>query len=236
MKVISFINNYITKMGAQLTRYPEDNLRRRLKLIEHFGINKIFDVGANVGNYAIVMRKLGFKGNIISFEPLTSAFKSLKQNAQKYSNWETVNIALGRNDDQAFINVAGNSDSSSLLEMLPDHLKSAPQSSYIGKEKITVRKVDSIINDYYKNGDRIFLKIDTQGFEKEVLEGSLESLSKIVGIQLEMSIIPLYNGGILFCEMIDFLKTKGFHIYSLENGFSDPETGRLLQMDGIFFR
>lgn len=235
MKIVNLVNRSLIKMGAQLVRYPDYDLKRRMNLLNHFKVNKIFDVGANVGNYAIKIRKLGFEGEIISFEPLTKAYKTLEKNAVKDLKWKTVNIGLGSRDEDAYINIAKNIDSSSLLEMLPVHLNSAPQSSYIGKEKISVHKIDTIIDAYYNKGDRILLKIDTQGFEKEVLEGALKSLPKIIGIQLEMSIIPLYDGGILYIEMIEFLKSKGFNLFSFENGFSNSETGQLLQLDGIFF-
>ena len=122
------------------------------------------------------------------------------------------------------------------VDMLPDHVNSAPHSSYIGKEKITVRKLDSVMKDYYSKGDNILLKIDTQGFEKQVLDGAEQSLPIIRGIQLEMSLLPLYSDSILYLEMIELLKNKGYKLYSLENGFSNPETGQLLQVDGIFFR
>jgi FkbM family methyltransferase len=207
-----------------------------MALLRHFEINKILDVGANVGDYAIELRKLGFHGKIVSFEPLEAPYQELKKNVTDDNNWDAVNIALGNTDEESFINIAGNCNSSSLLDMLPDHVNSAPQSSYIGKEKIIVRKLDSVMNDYRSKGDNILLKIDTQGFEKQVLDGAEQSLPVIRGIQLEMSLLPLYSGSILYLEMIELLKNKGYKLYSLENGFSNPETGQLLQVDGIFFR
>ena len=78
------------------------------------------------------------------------------------------------------------------------------------------------------------IKIDTQGYEKNVIDGATESLNNIKIIQLEMSILPLYENEILFIEMINYLDKKGFQLFSLENGFSDLTTGQLLQVDGIF--
>jgi FkbM family methyltransferase len=236
MKLASQINKPLKKIGIQLKRYPDNDLMRRVKLINHFKINKIFDIGANTGIFALTMRAAGYSGKIISFEPLTSAFKVLKKNSDKDSNWQAVNVALGSHDEERMINIAGNSESSSLLQMLPDHSSSAPKSAYTGKEKITVCKIDTLFNNYYHDGDQILLKIDTQGFEKEVLDGAMQSLSKITGIQLEMSLIMLYEGEMLYMDMISFLKEKGFKLFSLENGFSNPATGQLLQVDGLFFR
>lgn len=236
MRVVNILNKYLTKVGGKLERYPPEDLKRRMRLLTHFKINKLLDVGAYYGLYAIKMRELGFQGDIISFEPLSKTYNILRQNTKKYKNWEAINIALGNKDEEAFINIAGNAaGSSSLLEMLPAHLNADPESLYVGREKVNVRKLDSIIHEYYKKEDAIYLKVDTQGFEKQVLEGAAESLSKIKGIQLEMSLIPLYNEEMLLCEMIDFLKSKGFKLYSLENGFSNSKTGQLLQVDGVFF-
>lgn len=228
--------NELAKRGFELKSYPDIDIKRRMSLIQHFKINKLFDIGASTGNYAMSMRKFGFEGKMVSFEPLSRSFSILKENASNDKNWKVINIALGNNDEETFINIAGNFDSSSLLAMLPEHLNSAPQSLYSGKEKIKVNKLDTIISDYYEREDCIYIKIDTQGFERQVLEGAEKSLSKVKGLQLEMSIIPLYEGGMLFIEMIDFLESKGFKLYSIENGFYDTDTGQLLQFDGIFFR
>ncbi len=82
----------------------------------------------------------------------------------------------------------------------------------------------------------ILLKIDTQGYEEQVLKGADEIISKIKGIHLELSIVPLYEGQILFEEMLNQLKEMGFALYHLSPGFKDYRTGRLLQFDGTFFR
>jgi FkbM family methyltransferase len=236
MKVGRLINKSLKKINLQVKKFPDYDMERRLKLLSHYQINKIFDIGANIGDYARFMREAGYKGKIVSFEPQSKEFQILKKAAQKDKNWQAVHMALGSSDEERFINIAGNSQSSSLMEMRPEHSISEPSSAYVGKEKIVVRKTDTIMDDFYEAGDHLLLKIDTQGFEKEVLAGAVQSLNRIAGIQLEMSLIMLYEGETLYADMISFLKEKGFHLYSIENGFSDPKTGRLLQIDGIFFK
>lgn len=232
----NIIQNLLNSVGLQIRRFPDYDLKRRFKLINNFQINKIFDIGANVGDYALEMRKLGFNGQIISFEPLSTAFEKLKKKASKDKNWEAINIALGDIECETEINVAGNSYSSSLVEMMQSHLNSAPQSAYIGKEKIKVNKLDLIFENYYNRDDNIFVKIDTQGYEMNVLKGGEKSLSFIRGIQIELSLVQLYTGSLLYMDMIEYIEKMGFHLFSIENGFTDPKTGELLQMDGIFFR
>lgn len=236
MGKIKKINSLIKPLGIELRKINSSDITRRMKLFECFKINKVFDVGANVGNYSLELRKFGFNGQIVAFEPLTQPFDKLSFVSSKDKKWDILKIALGDKDETAIINIAGNLDSSSLLNMLPSHLKSAPQTKYIGKEKIIIKKLDSIFDKYYHNLDNIYMKIDTQGFEKKVLEGSRLSLKKIVGLQIEMSLIPLYEDSPLYLEMINYLSNIGFQLFSLENGFSDPNTGQLLQVDGVFFR
>lgn len=234
--ISSSINGILHKLGAQVTRYPGGCVQRRIKLINYFGINKILDVGANSGQFALEMRSIGFKGKIISFEPLSIVFRELVKNSRHDESWTAVNCALGDADAEAVINVAGNINSSSLLSMHQNHEKSSPGSKFIGKENILIKKLDSIFHDYYEENDSVYLKLDTQGFEKRALDGAERSLKYIKGIQIEMSLVPLYEGSLLFPEMKQFLESQGYELYSLESGFTDPESGRLLQVDGIFFR
>ncbi len=235
----SLIKTLLRHTGYEVRKYdpvPDPNIKRRMRLISTYGINTIFDVGANIGQYASLMRASGYNGKILSFEPLSSAYSQLKVLAAGDPNWETVNIGLGDTDGEHDINIANNSFSSSILDMLPSHITAAPESAYVGKEKIIVKKIDSVIDEYRRNDSRIFLKIDTQGYEKNVIDGAAKSLRDIIGIQLEMSLTPLYKGELLWIDMIGYLAERGYVLMSLEPGFGDTTTGRMLQIDGIFFR
>ncbi len=211
-------------------------INNRIKLLSHFQIQYLLDVGANTGQFAYYTRHTGYKNNIISFEPLTEAFGILGKFASHDKKWEIVNAAIGDMDGEIEINISENLQSSSILEMMPDHVKSAPESAYCGKEKVKIHRLDSIIDGYVPNLEEAFLKIDTQGFEKNVLLGAEQSLKKLKGLQLELSTKELYKGETLFNEMLDFILQKGFVIHSLEPGFYDKKSGQLLQVDAIFYR
>jgi FkbM family methyltransferase len=130
-------NKLMKKMNLELRRFPEGDLKRRLLLLSHFRINKIFDIGANMGQYVLSMREAGYTGEIISFEPVSTQFATLSKAAKNDPNLQAVNMALGSRDEETFISIAGNSESSSLLEMMPEHTNNEPRSAYVGKEKIT---------------------------------------------------------------------------------------------------
>ena len=232
------LKTWLRKAGFEVERYrpASSPVARRMHLLASNRIDLVFDVGANVGQYASSLREGGYRGRIVSFEPLTSAFSRLQANAKGDPHWEVVNMGMGDRDERATINIAGNSQSSSLLDMLPAHVKSAPVSAYVGKEEITVSRLDSVFSRYHRPGDRTFLKLDAQGYERKILEGASASMAEILGIQLEMSIEPLYSNEMTYLEMLGYLAGLGFTLASIEPGFSDPVSGRMLQMDGILFR
>ncbi len=236
MGKLSKINSILQKFGFQLNKYNVSNnaLLRRKAYIEKCGVDLIIDVGANVGQYGLDSRKLGFTGRICSFEPLSMAFLILANRAKNDFNWEVYNYALGEKQEELEINVSGNSHSSSILNIKDLHTNAEPSSTYIGSEKIKVNKLDSIFDSIKKDCNEIYLKIDTQGYESFVLAGAQNSLKKINTIQLEMSIQPLYQGQMLFDELYTMLKQSGYTLVSIEPGFVNQKTGEMLQVDGIF--
>jgi len=211
-------------------------LRRRKKLLKHFGITKILDVGANTGQYALELRKIEYTGKIISFEPITSVFDELKNNLRKDKNCLTKNFALGDKNETKTINIAKNFASSSFFSRTEYMEKNAKHTEYISQEKVEIKILDSIFETICDSNDIVFLKLDTQGYEKNILDGSIESLKKIKGIQIELAIKPTYKEAPNFKEIFKILEDSGFKLYSLEEGFEDEKTGQLLEIDAIFFR
>jgi len=198
------------------------------------GIDLVLDVGANTGQYARSLRRDGYRGRIVSFEPLPDAFSRLATAAGRDQAWDCHQVALGPADSRAVLNVAGNSVSSSLLPMLHRHLQAAPSSRYRGSVEVEVRALDSLAERLRLRSHRTHLKLDVQGYESSVLEGARRALELVELLELELSVVPLYEGQALFREMIDLLEERGFRLASLEPGFTDPRTGHLLQFDGVF--
>jgi FkbM family methyltransferase len=208
-----------------------------MALFKSHGVNLVFDVGANTGQFAKSLREEGYIGHIVSFEPLAAAREQLLASSRRDSLWEVASrAAIGSEDGEIEVRVASNSTSSSVLNMLQSHVEVAPESRYIGTERVPLRKLDSFAQAYLRPNSVPFLKIDTQGYEDRVLSGATELLDKTIGVQLEMSLIPLYEGQCLFPEMIDGLKSKGFELWAIWQSFVDENNGRLLQVDGTFFR
>src|SRR4051794_39241980 len=114
------IKKTLRKLGFELKRLPGNDLVRRMKIVNSWEIDVLFDIGANVGQYAKIMRELGYKNMIVSFEPMKKAFEELKIKSSKDSNWLANNYGLGSQNSKSIINVALNSKSSSILNMLPE--------------------------------------------------------------------------------------------------------------------
>jgi FkbM family methyltransferase len=222
----------LARRGFTLQRHP--GWRRQRLLTEH-GVDVVLDVGAARGGYAHELRQFGYAGRIVSFEPMAAAFADLRAAATGDPAWTCVHSALGSTAGRQTINIASNSDSSSILPMADEHRSAAPHVDYVGEEEITVARLDDVAHEHLSDTSRPFLKIDTQGFEAEVLAGGAQTLDRCVGLQLELSFVPLYSGGMLVDEAISFAYDHGFRMVALAQGFTHP-TGAMLQADGVFFR
>lgn len=218
----------LARRGFEVRRHPA---ARRQKLFARHGVDLVIDVGAANGGYGRELRQFGYTGRIESFEPLATAYAAL--NAGVDATWQAHNHALGAEAGEAVINVASNSNSSSLLPMLDAHREAAPQVDYVGEETIRIERLDDL--SLLEGARKPFLKIDTQGFEKSVIEGGPETIAKVVGVQLEISFVPLYDGGMLADEAIAWGYDSGFQIVGIETGYAAP-TGEILQMDAVFMR
>ena len=139
------------RTGFELRRFSVEQSEnaRFISMLRANNVNLIFDVGANTGQFGVLMREIGFDGKILSFEPLSEARESLLKISRNDSMWQVaLQSAIGEENGEIEINIAGNSQSSSVLDMLDTHVRAAPDSKYIGKEKVALRKLDTIAPDY----------------------------------------------------------------------------------------
>ena len=207
-------------------------------MMQRLGINLVLDVGASAGDYSAALRRSGYEGRIWSYEPLREAFGLLEKAAASDPLWRTINSGCGATAGSATIHVAKNSCSSSLLPMHDLHLANAPESEYIAQEMISVCSLDDSVMPSLSAGDRLWLKIDAQGYEAEVLRGATRLMPHVSALEIELSLVPLYQRQLLIGEMISTLYQLGFRMIGVSPKpvFSEPETGYALQIDGIFVK
>lgn len=229
----------LKRAGIDVTRRTvETSAELQLeRLLEHCGIDLVLDVGANCGQYAAGLRWNGYAGRIVSFEPMAAAHDELRLAAGRHGGWEVApRMALGESDGEIEIHVAGNSVSSSILEMLPAHERAAPESAYVGREFVPLRRLDAVGEQFVAGSRKVLLKIDTQGYEDRVLAGAKGLMHRVTAVQAELSLVPLYDGQPLFKEMLDRIEALGFVLYAIFPSYVNAQTGGTLQFDGFFLR
>lgn len=232
--------SFLRRTGMDLHRYPSgDGIGRSVALMRRSGVDLVVDVGANDGGYARDLFERGYGGRLISYEPVLQQFQVLARRASRRKSWHVVNAAVGEYEGTTTINIAGNNgESSSLLPMLTRHREGEPASAYVGSQECRLVRLDQSLPSLLGESlSSFFLKVDVQGRESQVLEGceGLVQAGLICGLQVEMSFVPLYEGGTSWEEVLGFAASVGLELVYLRPGFSD-DNFRLLQADGFFFR
>jgi FkbM family methyltransferase len=238
--IISNLKLLANKFGLEVKRYNPSNSQasQLAAMLNYHKIDLVLDIGANVGQFGNDLRKqIKYKGKIVSFEPMLKEHEVLQKASKNDDNWFVAErSAIGSYNGFVDINVSKNSVSSSLLSMLDTHSNAAPDSSYISKESVPLIKLDDAANKYLDNALNIFLKIDTQGYEMQVLEGATKTLDKCTGVQLELSLVNLYSEQSNIYELIEKMRGLGFNLWGISPVFANPDSGQMLQVDGTFFR
>lgn len=225
--------------GWELHRYrPSSDAGAMLAaMLDSRRVDLVLDVGANRGQFAREIRAAGYRGTILSVEPLEHAHSELERVAAFDPLWQVATRgAAGATEAQMQINVSANSVSSSMLPASARLRASAPGAAYIAQQMISVRRLDDIAAPALAAARAPFIKIDTQGFEWQVLDGATTSLDRAVGLCVEASLVSLYEGQRLWFDVIERIEGIGFEVWGVHPAFGDPTTGRTLQVDVFFTR
>ena len=218
-------------LGFDLRRWPQ-----LIDFLSSRDIQVVLDVGANVGQFATELRQAGYRGRIISFEPVKEVYANLEKAASGDPLWSTRNYALGAKPGAARINVSDYSVFSSILPLTQTGRSFDATSQVVRTETIEVRPLDDIFEEFA--GQRVFLKVDTQGFESQVLEGARSALPSILGVQLELPIEHLYEGEWTVVDAISFMREHEFVVAQIRpNGtFLTDDRVSVCELDVIFRR
>jgi FkbM family methyltransferase len=226
-------------LGYELTprRKAKSPNAQLVAVLARFRITCVLDVGANVGQYGAMLREWGYPGRIVSFEPQAGVHAALERRAAADPAWQVAPpMALGGRAGEIELQVSAESDMSSLLPQSALLQQVSPSSAVVRRETVALRRLDEVAPSYLRPDDRVFLKIDTQGYEAEVLAGAEGLLERLAGLQLEMPLVPLYEGERAFRAMLDDLAALGFKPYLFLPGYFERKLARQLQVDGVFMR
>ncbi|MGE0114272.1 MAG: FkbM family methyltransferase [Steroidobacteraceae bacterium] len=232
-------NRWLVPRGMEIVHHQLERLpaKQLMLSLHHFDIDLILDVGANVGQFGQELLMHRFNGDIVSIEPLPDAHATLKETAKLYPRWTVLDpVAAGADQRMVEISIAGNSYSSSVLEMLDTHIAAAPNSAPIGKINVQQKTLDDIFSGILSARRSVMLKIDTQGYEFPILQGASRCLENASLVLLELSLQKLYRDQMLWLDLINYMAEKGFSVWSIQPEFCDPRTGQMLQVNGLFYR
>lgn len=211
-----FLKNRAMSLIGRGFQLPESIINRvqelvmLRKLLDQLQINCVLDVGANCGQFAHELRRIGYRGHMISFEPVEREFAQLSESFRGDSKWRGYRLALGSENKHARIHVPASTVMSSLLSPL-EH------DPAMQLEEIEVRRLDdllpSLLADVHQ--PRVFLKMDTQGYDLEVFKGARGCIGEILGLQSEISVQPLYQEMPHYLEALAVYESAGFELYNL---------------------
>ncbi|MFG2022752.1 FkbM family methyltransferase [Streptomyces sp. NPDC048825] len=239
MTLLHRIRLAVQRIGLDVNRFPQCSLDYRIvQLIHRSRIDLVLDVGANRGDYGAMLRRFGYHGRIVSFEPLHEPLRTLRRRAAADPLWKVFPYALGDRNCTVNVNVAGNGcASSSVLPMLSRHTEACPESRYVDVQEAEQFRLDAVWPQVAGPEERVFLKLDVQGYEGAVLEGAADRVGQCTGLQMEVSCVPLYEGSLLLEDALGIAQRRyGMTLATLVPGFSDSRTGQMLQCDAVFLR
>ncbi len=200
-----FINHNLGRFGFEIRQTGHG--RSVMDFMANRAVDVVLDVGANVGQFGSSLRAQGYRGKIVSFEPIRSVYQTLAAMAAADGNWEAHNFALGTEAGRTTINVSDASVFSSILPSAPAAALYDTSASVSHTETIEVQTLDTVMPTTKRN---TLLKIDTQGYERQVLEGGRQALKMMQGVLTELPIIHLYERTWQLHEAIEFMAAAGF--------------------------
>lgn len=214
------------------------DLREHLRRVfEACGIDTVVDVGAHHGKYCRFLRRdVGFRGPVLSVEPIAELAQALERRAAADGRWRVARCALGAQRGTARLNVMASSDFSSLLEPTRAATRQfADRNAVARTEEVPVRTLDDVVAEFAPQGRRLYLKLDTQGYDLEVLRGAGRSLAHVAALQSEISFLPLYAGMPAWRESIERIEALGFAVSGIFAVSREPSL-RLVEADCVFVR
>ncbi len=228
-------NGVAEKCGFSVTRAVNSLKSKRQETLNQLGIETVLDIGANTGQWARELRGCGYSGRIISFEPVPEAFTRLKALAESDRKHACVNAALGNRDGEAELLVTNSTVNSSLR--MPIQGRASSNGAEIHQRiRVPIRRLDDVLPTLAPEPRRFYMKIDTQGFEREVLAGATRTLLQTDAVEVELSLAEMYAEQALLPEIWQMLVSSGLRPAWVERGYRDPKNIWLLQVDGLFIR
>lgn len=208
------------------------------KLFRLLDVDCVFDVGANEGQYAEMLRKkVGFRGMIISFEPNPDAACILAEKAKRDDSWYVEQIALSDISGDLQFNIMIGSQFSSLSSPKLDETSLFNEKNNV--EKICHVTTETLASVYERIRKKLgfrrpFLKLDSQGYDTKIFLSGGGVSKRFYGLQSELSFKRIYQDSPFYYDAIHLYESAGFHLSALvpNNRGHFPD---LIEMDCIMY-
>lgn len=209
------------------------------RLLRTHRISTSVDVGANRGQFAEMIRRFGFEGDIVSLEPDEGSAAELRRRAEQDAHWRVLQVAAGQTGAEAQLNRFPDSTFNSLH--LPNEAGMVLfQTMRVEPTRSPVRL--TTLDDLLESGELgacdppILLKTDTQGSDLAVLKGASRLLERCQVVVTELALKPIYSGAASGWSTYRLLRKSGFRLASVHDVSNDAESGELIELNGVFVR
>ncbi|MBR8740142.1 FkbM family methyltransferase [Nocardiopsis sp. MG754419] len=211
--------------------------RHVASVLRHYRVDCVFDVGANVGQYGRQLRRHGYRGRIVSFEPVPAMAERLRAVAAEDPDWRVHEMALGREDGTAEINVVQGS-MSSLLDPSAYGNTRYKRFRRTHPQTIVLRRLEGLMDEALAGieAPRPYLKMDTQGFDLETYSGAGKRIEEFVGLQSEVALMRIYEGMPRMTEALAVYEAEGFEVTGMYPVTREERTERVLEFDCVMVR
>lgn len=213
--------------------FGNEKFRDLRRAFPELRLGTILDVGANIGQSALLYHKEFPQATIHCFEPVGGTAEQLIQNTAGHTGIHVHRMALGAETSTMRMQVGtdgASSDMNSLKGVHP-HLAGASFQT----EEVQITTLDNWCNEH-KVQAVDFLKIDTEGFDLEVLKGAATSLAKgairLIDIEVGMNPTNLFHAP--FMEVSTFLWGKGFLTFGIYDQLPEPSGLHLRRVNVLF--
>lgn len=228
-------------VGLHVGRYPPvDSLAYHLQtLLRELEIDLVLDVGAHQGEFAGFLRDLGYQGDIVSFEPVAASFEALTRARGADKRWRGQNLALGAEDGELEMNIYSGSVFNSFLKPADTGTERFRDITQLVRvDKVPVRRLEAVLGELLADrpAARIFLKMDTQGYDLQVVRGAGRRIDAIRALQTELAARPTYAGMPTLPEALAELGALGFELTGMFPVARELDHLRVIELDCVMCR
>lgn len=230
-KFFKFFGYDLVKLRGGLGRGTFEN--ELIKILDDIKTDLVLDIGANKGQFAMALYDYGYKNKVMSFEPLSFIYDSLKENSKNNNLWHVYDrCCVGESEKMVNVNISNLVGNSSILDIKSTKYN-VPESHYIKKEnvaQITLATLNE--NQLINKSKNIFVKMDIQGYEHYVISQLPFINYKINGFYLELSLVNLYENQKDYLFICNQLKEYGYDLVYVEPEYI--RSNRMVQFNGLF--